>query len=142
MQWGSMLSEEFANFGFLKNKENDIFVITRSISEIDFSRLRINTAGMYLGEIKDGRLRLSIEGSQIIGKNANKNVLEVDYERCEKWTKGEDIELKDEEKASAGKELSGFVIIKYEDNFLGSGKLKDNRIINFVPKIRRVKELA
>jgi len=35
----------------------------------------------------------------------------------------------------------GFVIIKHNKDFFGSGKFKDGRLLNFLPKIRRLKEV-
>src|SRR3989344_819831 len=90
------------DYGFLKNQKNRIFVI-----------------------------RMSIEGSQIVGPKAEKNVVELDEEETKKWFKGEDIE----------KECSdcrGFVILKHGNDFLGSGKYSNKRILNYVSKTRRI----
>jgi NOL1/NOP2/fmu family ribosome biogenesis protein len=37
------------------------------------------------------------------------------------------------------KEYDGFVILKHENDFLGTGKYKNEKILNFVPKARRFK---
>jgi len=34
----------------------------------------------------------------------------------------------------------GFVVIKYRDDLLGTGKLSQDKISNFIPKERRIKE--
>ena len=34
---------------------------------------------------------------------------------------------------------SGFVLIKYENDFIGCGKITKDKILNFVPKERRLK---
>ena len=36
--------------------------------------------------------------------------------------------------------LKGFVVIRYKDDFLGCGKASAEKITNFVPKERRLKE--
>jgi len=46
--------------------------------------------------------------------------------------KGQELNLK------SGKK--GFVIMKYNDDFLGSGKASEEKIGNFIPKTRRLKE--
>jgi len=38
------------------------------------------------------------------------------------------------------KKPRGFVIIKFKDDFLGTGKASENKITNFIPKNRRLKE--
>jgi len=39
-----------------------------------------------------------------------------------------------------GKKPHGFVIIKFKDDFLGTGKASEQKITNFIPKNRRLKE--
>ncbi len=127
-QWGARIK---LGYGFLKNAKNRFFIINKDISEIDTSRLRINSAGMYFCEIDDKGIRLSIEGAQIAGPKAKKNVVELDEGETRKWFKGEDLEKE-------CKECSGFVILKYNDDFLGCGKYSNGRILNYVSKTRRI----
>ena len=35
--------------------------------------------------------------------------------------------------------LRGFVAIKYQDDFLGCGDASENKITNYIPKTRRLK---
>ena len=128
-QWGAELKLEYA---FLKNSKSRIFIVNRDISKIDFSKLRINSVGMYFCEVDELGIRLSIEGSQIIGPKAVKNVVEINEEQTKQWLKGEDLEIEDKGN------YRRFVIIKHENDFLGSGKFKDNRILNYVSKSRRI----
>ena len=86
---------------------------------------------MYFCDLENG-IRLSIEGSQIIGPKATKNVVEINDEQVKQWLKGEDLEIEDKNN------YSGFVIIKNKNDFLGTGKIKDNKILNYVNKGRRV----
>ena len=125
-QWGAKLK---LDYGFLK-KDNRIFLINKDISKISLEKLRINSIGLYFCEIYNG-IRLSIEGSQIIGPKATKNVVDIDYEQAKKWMKGEELKIEKDN-------YSGFVIIKYNDDFLGNGKYKDGKIINYVAKERRI----
>jgi NOL1/NOP2/fmu family ribosome biogenesis protein len=80
--------------------------------------------------LNNEELRLSIEGSQIIGKVAKRNVLELDDDLAKKWMSGEDFEIKTE--------LNGFVIIKNRVDFLGCGRVAKGKLFNYVPKERRV----
>jgi len=81
----------------------------------------------FLSIVKDG-LRLSIDGSQLF--KAKKNILELDKKGFEKWMTGEELILEKE---------NGYFLIKYNDDFLGCGKSTGNKILNYVPKARRVK---
>ncbi|MBI2557815.1 hypothetical protein HYW20_00690 [Candidatus Woesearchaeota archaeon] len=127
-QWGAKLK---LDYGFLKNPKDRIFVVTKDIARIDTSKLRLNSAGMYFCELDAKGIRLSIEGSQIIGPKAAKNVVELNEEETKKWFKGEDIEKE-------CKDCSGFVIIKHKNDFLGAGKYSNGKILNYVGKTRRV----
>ena len=128
-QWGAKIK---LDYGFLKNLKNRVFIISRDIAGIDTSKLRLNSAGMYFCEIDSRGIRLSIEGSQIVGPKSAKNIVEIDDEEAKKWLKGEDLEKECED-------CSGFVILKNENNFLGTGKYSKEKILNYVSKSRRIK---
>ena len=126
-QWNAKLKLDYT---FLRNNKNRIFIINKDIVKIQLEKLRINSIGMYFCEIDKLGIRLSIEGSQIVGPLASKNVTEISEEQEKQWLKGEDLEIKGN--------YSGFVIIKHNNDFLGSGKYKDGRILNYVSKSRRI----
>ena len=126
-QWGAKLKLDCA---FLKNQKNRVFIVNKDISKIDLSKLRINSIGMYFCEADKIGIRLSIEGSQIVGPKATKNIAEINEEQAKKWFKGEDLEIKEN--------YSGFVILKNNDDFLGTGRYKEGKILNYVGKERRI----
>ena len=127
-QWGCGL---LANYVFLMNEKKRIYIVNKDINRIDLSKLRINSLGLYFGEYRNNEIRLTIEGAQLIGKNAKKNVIELNDKEARLWLKGHDIEKKVKAK--------GFVILKHNTDYLGTGRYKDNKIFNFVPKTRRIK---
>ena len=127
-QWGAKIK---LDYGFLKNNKNRIFVINKDISKIDTSKLRLNSVGMYFCEDDRTGIRLSIEGSQIVGPKASKNVVELNEEETRKWFKGEDLEKNCEN-------CNGFLILKNNKDFLGNGKYANGKIFNYVGKTRRV----
>ena len=149
-QWGADLSDIRNSCGFLESSDGDIFVISRDIEKLDLENLRIDSLGLYFGQVRNpnrersigpsrnsdlgAEIRLSIEGSQIVGKTTTKNIVEIDVEELRQWLAGNDLE-KDYERCS------GYVIIKHKSDFLGCGKCKDGKILNFVPKARRVVNL-
>ena len=127
-QWGAKIK---LDCGFLKNNKNRIFIVSKDIAKIDTSKLRINSAGMYFCEIDDKGIRLSIEGSQIVGEHAKKNIAELNGEEARNWFKGENLEKECED-------CNGFVILKNKKDSLGTGKYANGKILNYVSKSRRV----
>ena len=88
--------------------------------------------GVYFGRIESDGIRLSIEGSFLVGPKATKNIVELDDERARLYLAGESVEIED-------KNLHGWVIVKWHSYYLGSAKAKAGRLINYVPRERRLK---
>ena len=127
-QWNADFKPELV---FFINEKQKLYAVHKDIAKIDLSGARINTVGMYFGEQKKGELRLSIEGSQLIGPIAKKNVVELDEKERIAWLRGEDLHKEGD--------WSGFVIIKHDTDYMSTGKYtSDKRILNFVPKARRL----
>ncbi|HII17085.1 TPA: hypothetical protein HA361_04175 [Candidatus Woesearchaeota archaeon] len=129
-QWGFCGSLDYA---FLQTEKGNVHVISRDVGNLDLSKMRVNTIGLYFGEFLDD-LRLSIEGSQIVGPHATKSVVSLTEPEMRKWMAGEELE----------KETSceGFVIVRHGNDFLGCGKVASGgRILNYVPKARRVQSV-
>nr|MCK4930485.1 hypothetical protein [Nanoarchaeota archaeon] len=121
---------------FLSSKQK-LFLLTGSSEVIERGeerQLRIDKAGLYIGRLAPEGIRLSIEGSQLIGLNAKKNILIIDEEHLEHWVKGEDFTLDRFNK-------QGFFIVKYNNDFLGCARIKKNTVQNLVTKNRRIKIL-
>jgi NOL1/NOP2/fmu family ribosome biogenesis protein len=112
------------------NSKNRIYLLNRDVVKVKLDELRINSLGLYFGEVYENEIRLSIEGSEIVGKTAKKNVLSLSDEEAKKWMSGEDFEL--------NTKLNGFVIVKNNNDFLGCGKVSNSKLYNYVPKERRV----
>ncbi|MAG45453.1 MAG: hypothetical protein CMH63_01625 [Nanoarchaeota archaeon] len=117
-------------YSFFINSNKKIFILNPNIN-IDFSKIRVNSLGLYFTNIQN-ELRLSIEGSQLIGPHSNKNILELSEIKLKSWIQGKDITTKEN--------FNGFVLIKHGQDFYGSGKFKDGKILNYIPKERRIKD--
>jgi len=136
-QYGNDYSKEFSLYAFLMNKDNRIYMVSRNVEILPYHEMRIDTLGIYFGELYKESVRLTIEGSQIIGPKAKTNVAILEYDQMIDWIKGVDIPFDE----SCGKE---FLIIKYTDkntgmtDYLGAGKFKDGKILNYVSKSRRL----
>jgi NOL1/NOP2/fmu family ribosome biogenesis protein len=109
-----------------QNNEGRVYLCTSDLQKAE--GLRVDTFGLYLGKFQPEGFALSIEGSQLVGPKASKNIADVSRSQAAAWMKGEDISGEGE----------GFVIIRSGHDFLGSGKASVGRIINRVPKVRRV----
>ncbi len=125
--WGCELETECA---FLKSSRDKIYLISRDITQIDVSKIRIDVVGLYIGELQDNRFRISIEGSQLIGPTATKNLVEVSEDDMRSWLKGNDI--------PNNSNFHGDVILKHKTDFIGCGSAGAEIIKNFVPKNRRI----
>jgi NOL1/NOP2/fmu family ribosome biogenesis protein len=129
---------------FFVSTKQKIFLLSPDIAMLDKSQeraLRIDKAGLYIGRVEEsGGIRLSIEGSQIIGPYSSKHLLEISEEHLEPWVKGEDFGLSEQEKEQVGEE-HGFFIIKFQNDYLGCGQVKNNNVRSLVSKDRRLKVL-
>lgn len=130
------LNEQFGfkkklDYIFLENNKNRLYIAKKDFSNIELSKLRISSIGLYFGEIQDKGIRLSIEGSQLIGKDCVKNIFDVNEVEAKEWLRGYDIYRKIND--------AEFVIVRYKTDFLGCGKVTKEKILNFVPKNRRIK---
>ena len=126
-QWGCDFPKDYT---FLQREDDKVFISNKDLAVVDFSKLRVNTFGMYFAEVRHGEIRLSIEGAQLVGPNASKNVIEVTPEIEKQWFAGEDLESETD--------CTGFVILRAGNDYLGSGKVKEGKILNFMPKTRRL----
>ncbi len=127
-QWDAEIELDYV---FLKSKDEDIYIATRDLFEVDFSELRTDSFGLYFGELKRGELRLSIEGAQIIGPFAKKNVVDISFLEMREFFHGNEIE-----KEKSGE---GYVIVRHDREFVGCSRFKDGKLLNFTPKVRRIK---
>jgi NOL1/NOP2/fmu family ribosome biogenesis protein len=130
-QYGKV-PEIFEKLAFIRGKER-IYVINRDIEKVDLKNIRVNSMGLYIAELKNDQLRVSIEGSQLIGPTAKKNVCELTKDQLRQWFMGQDIDVDGS--------YEGFVILKHGQDYVGSGKFKEGIILNFVPKARRLLEV-
>lgn len=88
--------------------------------------------GVYFAKEQGGEIRLSIEGTHILKEQIIKNIFEMNKEQKEDWMKGRELNVK------TGKRQ--FLAMKYREDFLGCGKASAEKITNFIPKERRIRE--
>jgi len=120
------------DYVFFQSDKNKVYIIDAKIKEVNLDFVRVNSFGLYFCELAHGNVRLSMEGSKIIGEHATKNVLVLDNDIAKQWLLGNDIPCE--------QEYNGYVIIKNNNDYIGCGKYKEGKIFNFVPKQRRIRE--
>ncbi|HII72650.1 TPA: hypothetical protein HA265_07885 [Candidatus Woesearchaeota archaeon] len=128
-QWGVDFRPEV----MLMSNKNKVYITTPELNQVEWHKYKVDGVGLYIARMEN-EVRLSIEGAQLIGPLAKKNVVTVTDEETRTWFRGEDIAVEDDRL----KGLSGYVILRNKDDFLGSGKVSGGKILNFVPKGRRI----
>lgn len=117
---------------FFKSPEGNIFLLSNDFKDFKYENLNINSLGLYFASVKGKNIRLSIEGGQMIGNNANKNVLELNDDEIRDWLRGDDLDTR---------EKDGYFIIKNKADFYGCGKISNGKLMNYVPKERRMESI-
>ena len=121
----------------MRGKER-LFLYSGNLDEEEMEKLEslvfIERAGIYFAKIEEPNedIRLSIEGTQILKEQINKNIFEIPENLVDDWMKGRELNVQ------SG--MKGFVVMKFGNEFLGCGKASENKIGNFIPKNRRLKE--
>ena len=111
----------------LISPKGKIYLLSNDYANLDITNLRINNKAMYFAKQEKDGLRMSIEGSQYI--TATKNVYEVNKQEAFDWMQGKDIPREGE---------NSYALIKYKNDILGCGMLRDNNIRNMIAKERRL----
>jgi NOL1/NOP2/fmu family ribosome biogenesis protein len=89
-------------------------------------------AGLYFGEYLPHAIRLTMDGAQLIGSHATKQIVTLSMSQAKAWLQGESIEYKSDQ--------HGYVIVKHNEDILGCGSLSHGILRSYVPKVRRPKK--
>jgi NOL1/NOP2/fmu family ribosome biogenesis protein len=119
--------------------ENKVWITSKKISKSFFTKIkRCYRIGIYFGKIKrNKKIKLTVEGLQMIKKNADKNIAIISKKEMVKYMQGYNITIEKLIKA----DINNFILIKYKTDFLGIGILRDNYIESAVPKARRMNKV-
>lgn len=132
-QYGCLMHLDYS---LLMDHDHHVFILHPDAAAIDFDKIRINSVGLYFAEVtKNGEIRLTLEGSQIVGPHARKNIVELTEAQARNYFRGEEVKL--------DVTVSGapFLLLKLKDDFFGAAKYKDGLLLNYLPKYHRTKEL-
>ncbi|MFH1332520.1 MAG: hypothetical protein ABIH63_04540 [archaeon] len=116
---------------FILGSDDKLYLIDKKFAELNLIDLRVNSLGLYFGKLEDGKVRLSIEGSQIVGPLARKNIITLSKNQISDWVRGSNVDV--------NTDCKGFVLVKHGDDFFGSGKCSKGVLFNYVPKNRRIR---
>ena len=114
---------------FYRSSKDKVYLLSDFDSEL-VDTVKIDRLGVYFGTFMNSGFRLSIEGSQIIGLVAKKNVLVLSNKQFSDWFAGEDLNIEGS---------NGIHIIKNKNDFFGCGILKNNNLHNYITKSRRIR---
>ena len=119
---------------FQKGKER-IFLYQGSLNEREVQEIEktlpVERVGIYFAKEINGEMRLSIDGIHLLQDQITKNMFELNEEQMLEWMHGSELQIKSGNK--------GFLIMKYKEDFLGTGKASEEKISNFIPKNRRLR---
>jgi NOL1/NOP2/fmu family ribosome biogenesis protein len=92
--------------------------------------VRIELPGLYILREESDGYRISHDGLFIFKNMATKNIIDISDKQADEWLRGENIEIDSEDK---------WVLLGNKGELIGCGKVKDKKVINYVPRERRVK---
>ncbi|MDP7181616.1 MAG: hypothetical protein QF486_04830 [Candidatus Woesearchaeota archaeon] len=115
-------------YALILTDRQKLYLVNRDIENVELDKLNVSSIGLYVAEVGKGN-RLSIEGAQMVAKTATQNILALNEEQAKAWLRGEDVPVQG---------AAGFVLVKYNEDILGCGNLKEGVLLNYVPKNRRV----
>ena len=93
--------------------------------------LRIETAGLYFAKQVNDGIRLTIDSSHVFQSQIKKNILTLTKEQSDDWFLGNDLLIRLDK---------NFKILRYDNDFIGSGKSTGEKITNTLPKERRIRK--
>jgi len=132
------LKEEFGvtklPFLLIESGKEKIRGYTGDLSKDEIDELKnifpIEAIGLYILR-KEHSLRLSMDAIHILKDQIKTNIVEISDTQYKDWMMGHDLNIEAKR---------GTVIIKYKSDFIGSGKSNTEKIINHIPKERRLKK--
>lgn len=120
-------------YSFFRSGQDKIWIRRKHDVSINLAEFHVVRCGIYFCRTDfSNKVRFSIEGSQIVGPKASKRILALDNSNVKQWMAGRDLRLAEDHE-------NGFYLIRRKEDFLGCGKVVDNKKVwNYVPKARRI----
>lgn len=91
----------------------------------------IEIIGIYLlKKEKNNKLRLSLDAIHLLQSQITKNIFEINDAQLNDWIRGKDLYIQ---------APPGILIIKHKEDFIGSCISTGQKLLNHIPKDRRLK---
>ena len=124
----------------IQQSKEKLRIFTGDVSEKELNFLssivNVEVIGLYFAFQKENDFRISFE-SLFLAQDVKKNVIELNESQFKEWISGQIIEISEKQKTGLGLN-EDYVFLKYQENIVGCGKIAENRVLNFVPKERRL----
>ena len=143
-----LLNEEYGienlNYLFLQTTRK-LRIFSGALSKEEMiewlKNINIDNIGLYFASWEDSGIRLNLDAVHLISKQASKNIIHLAEEQADSLFLGSEIELNIENKKEIemNNVKEGFIIVKNKEDIIGTGKLTKTRILNYLPKERRIK---
>ncbi len=116
-------------------EEDKLFIANKSLFDFGFDEYRVKSLGKYIGTFMKDGFRFSIEGSQLFGQLANKNIFNITEEERNLWILGETLVCNNSDFEDQ------YILVKCGKDFIASGKVKEGKILNYISKNRKLKKV-
>ena len=120
-------------FLLIESGKEKVRAFSGSLSKDEILNLRsflnIESIGLYL-IAKESPIRLSFDAPHLLKEQIRNNIIVIDEKQLNKWLHGFDLDIK---------KPSGSYIISFNNDFVGLGKSNSEKILNHIPKDRRLK---
>ncbi|MFH1404229.1 MAG: hypothetical protein ABIH11_08180 [Candidatus Altiarchaeota archaeon] len=123
-QFGCAITLEGRLYSRLQKKSTRLFLYAGGEPPC----LRQSWIGLHIGDLSEGTIHPSIEGAQIIGEKATKNVMRVSHEQADALFKEGSIEHKP---------FDGIVLVKSGQNIICAAKHSNGRLVGLIPASRK-----
>jgi NOL1/NOP2/fmu family ribosome biogenesis protein len=116
----------FEDFSFYSASKGRVYIGPKNLIE----KPKPVTGGILVARISR-HIKPTTNFFQFFGKNATKNMIELNKEHTISLIQGENLDLNYNEVQDAS---NGYVLITYLDFPIGCGLLKDNHLRNMIPR--------
>ncbi len=120
------------NYRLLRSGRKRIRIISKDAFPMVSKIPCTGHVGLYFGEYTPYAIRLTMDGAQLMGSFATKQIVILTRDQANAWLQGESIEYEDER--------HNYVIVKHNEDILGCGRLSGGVLHSYVPKSRRPKK--
>lgn len=126
--------EFLKKYNFYLNNKGKVQISKINLNELNIEK--INLVGLYFGTYHDeNRFRLSIEGSKFL--KPKKNYIKLNAKSLNTYLSGENL-FKDEVDEINIQDNCPFLIVQYENENIGCMNLKDNVLLTYLSKTRKL----